>query len=289
MKRNLAALSAVSAVLFVLCTGCFEHGQPRRDVTATRLGGDEAERSQVTFLDLHEDESLTAFPEGLGAYPNLRRLSVRGRRAAAAVPPSIAEAKGLVELDLAKTGLSDLPAELGRLSSLRNLYLSDNGLEDLPLAVCGLKGLTYLNLDRNALTNLPEEIGAMTALRWVRLNGNHLVDLPASAAEWKDVRRLYLRGNGLTNVPPVVLRMTSLEAIDLGENDLTELPEELCALPNLNRIDLDGNRRLERLPDAITNMPSLTHLFVFGCAVSTNELARLRANAPDDVRLHIGF
>ena len=289
MKRIHTPLLASAALLAALCTGCFEHGQPRRDVTATSTGGDVPDPAQVTFLDLHEDAALAAFPEGLGAYPNLRRLSVRGRKAAAVVPPSIAEAKGLRELDLAGTGLTDLPAELAELGALRTLYLTDNGLAALPPAVCGLTGLTYLNLDRNALTNLPEEVGAMAALKWVRLNGNRLSDLPASAEGWKDVRRLYLRGNGLTNVPPVILRMTSLEELDLGENDLAEVPEALCALPNLHRIDLDGNRRLKRLPDAITNMPALTHLFLFGCAVPTNELARIRSAGPDDVRLHVGF
>ena len=289
MKRIHTPILASAALLAALCAGCFEHGQPRRDVTATSMDGDEDSRAQVTFLDLHEDAALASFPEGLGAYPNLRRLSVRGRKAAAAVPPSIAEAKGLRELDLAGTGLTDLPAELAELGALRTLYLTDNGLAALPPAVCGLSGLTYLNLDRNALTTLPEEVGAMKALKWVRLNGNRLADLPASAAEWRDVRRLYLRGNGLTNVPPAILKMTSLEELDLGENDLAALPEALCALPNLRRIDLDGNRRLERLPDAITNMPALTHLFVFGCPISTNELARIRAGGPDDVRLHLGF
>ena len=289
MKRIPFPLMAAVAVFAAFCSGCFEHGQPRQDVTATSTDGDAPDRAQVTFLDLHEDATLAAFPEGLGAYPNLRRLSVRGRKAAAAVPPSIKEAKGLRELDLAATGLTDLPAELAELGELRTLYLSDNGLKALPPAVCGLKGLTYLNLDRNALTNLPEEVGAMASLKWVRLNGNRLSDLPASTEGWRDVRRLYLRGNGLTNVPPAVLRMTSLEELDLGENDLSELPEALCALPNLRRIDLDGNRRLSRLPDAITNMPALTHLFVFGCAVPTNELARVRSAGPDDVRLHVGF
>ena len=278
------------AALAALAAGCFQHGTPRRDVTAFSPAEAAQMRDSVTFLDFSAATDLTAFPADLGSFPALRRVSVRGQKAAGEVPASIAGAKGLRELDLAGTGLKDLPPEAASLPGLRNLYLSDNGLETLPAAVCGMKGLTYLNLDRNALSALPEEIGDLAALKWVRLNGNKLRDLPASAANWKDVRRLYLRGNGLQAVPEAVRELKSLEEIDLGDNDLSALPEWLCTdLPNLHRIDADGNARLTALPGAITNMTQLTHLFVFRTGLSAAEKARVRNAMPDRVRHFMAF
>ena len=204
------------AALAALAAGCFERAAPHRDVTAFSPAEAATLRETATFLDYSLAQDLEAFPADLGSFPALRRVSVRGQKAAAEVPASIADAKGLYELDLAGTGLRDLPAEAASLPALRNLYLSDNGLAELPAAVCGMKGLTYLNLDRNALTNLPDAVGDLTALKWVRLNGNRLADLPGSAAKWTDVRRLYLRGNGLKEVPAAILEMKSLEQIDLG-------------------------------------------------------------------------
>ncbi len=289
MKPIFPVLAALAAVPTLLCSGCFDRRVPHPERVAESLAELEAAPRETTILDLTAAEGVEAFPEGLGAYPALRRLRLRGQRAAAEVPASIAEAKGLFELDLSETGLKDLPPEAASLTALRHLYLTDNGLEELPAAVCGMKGLTYLNLDRNALTNLPEEVGALASLKWVRLNGNKLSDLPASAAEWKDIRRLYLCGNGLKEVPAVVLEMTSLEQLDLSDNDLESVPEALCALPRLQRLDLDGNPRLAALPGGITNMPALTHLFVFRTGLSTSEIGRVRAAKPDAVRFHIGF
>lgn len=277
------------AALAALAGGCFEHAAPRRDVTAFSPAEAASLRETATFLDYSLAQDLQAFPDDLGSFPALRRVSVRGQKAAAEVPASIAAAKGLYELDLAGTGLKDLPAEAASLPALRNLYLSDNGLAALPAAVCGMKGLTYLNLDRNALTNLPDAVGDLAALKWVRLNGNKLSDLPATAANWTDVRRLYLRGNGLKEVPAVVLEMKSLEELDLGDNDLTSLPEGLCSLEKLHRIDVDGNPRLAKLPGSMTNMTQLTHLFAFRTAIPTNEQARVRAAMPDTVRHFMAF
>ncbi|MBQ6103129.1 MAG: leucine-rich repeat domain-containing protein [Kiritimatiellae bacterium] len=283
------ALAASFAVSAFLAGGCFDHAVPAgRDVVARTPAEAESLRDSVTFLDFHE-AGLSAFPEGLGAYPKLRRLSVQGQKAAAAVPASIAEAKGLEELDLIATGVKDLPPEAAALPTLRRLYLSDNGLASLPAAVCGMKGLVYLNLDRNALTNLPDAVGDLAALKWVRLNGNKLADLPDSAANWKDVRRLYLRGNGLKAVPAAILEMKSLEQIDLGENDLTEIPAALFELPKLHYVQLDGNARLASLPGTVTNMPQLTHLFLHRTALGTNEQARLRAAYPNPVVPHFSF
>ena len=283
------ARTAALAAAALLAGGCFDHAVPAgRDVVARTPAEAEALRDSVSFLDFHE-ANLSAFPEGLGAYPKLRRLSVQGQKGAAAVPASVAEAKGLVELDLIATGVKDLPPEAASLPALRRLYLSDNALAELPAAVCGMKGLDYLNLDRNALTNLPDAIGGLAGLKWVRLNGNKLADLPATAAKWTSIRRLYLRGNGLKEVPPVVLKMTSLEELDLGENDLTALPEGLCALPKLHRLDVDGNPRLAALPRSITNMVQLTHLFAFRTAIPVEEQDRVRSAMPDTVRHFMAF
>jgi Leucine-rich repeat (LRR) protein len=289
VTRTNARTAAILALSAVLGAGCFNHAVPAaRDVTARTPAEAESLRDTVTFLDFHQ-AGLAAFPEGLGAYPKLRRLSVQGQRQAAAVPASIAEAQGLEELDLIATGVKDLPTEIASLPALHRLYLSDNALSSLPAAVCGAKGLDYLNLDRNALTNLPDAVGDLAGLKWVRLNGNKLAGLPASAANWKDVRRLYLRGNGLKEVPAAILEMKSLEQIDLGENDLAEIPAALFELPKLHYIQLDGNPRLATLPDSAAHMKNLTHLFLHRTALTTNEQARLRQAYPNPVVPHLSF
>lgn len=279
----------------LLVSGCFERGAPNRETVVNQLPIPAELRASVTVLNLSVADgaapaALTDFPESLADCPALRRVSFRNRQGLAELPTALTSLPGLVELDLAATGLQTLPEDLSGLTSLRNLYLGDNRLPALPPGVTTLPALRYLNLDRNALTALPESVGNLRALRWVRLNGNRLTALPDSAVNWKDVRRLYLRGNRLTEFPPQILEMTSLEQLDLGDNDLTSLPEALCEkLPNLERIDLDGNKRLKHLPADFAKMPALRHVFLYGTGIDSNEIARIRKDAPDRVRFFIAF
>ncbi|MGN0843621.1 MAG: leucine-rich repeat domain-containing protein [Kiritimatiellia bacterium] len=286
---------SLSLSLVLLLTGCFDRQTVRQEVVATSF--DTPAKQDVTFLNLclpdgQKGIASPIFPESLADFPSLQRISLRNQAGLTSLPPAVTTATALIELDLSYTGVIPLPESLSALSNLRNLYLSGIGYKTLPHNLPVLPALRYLNLDRNALETLPDSIGQFSALRWVRLNENKLTGLPASAANWKDIRRLYLRGNQLTQFPKVILEMSSLEQLDLGDNDIESLPEELCTkLPNLNRIDLDGNKRLAKLPEAFGKMPALTHAFLSGTAVAadTNEIARLRRDAPNPVRFFIAF
>ena len=59
--------------------------------------------------------------------------------------------------------LTSVPAEIGRLTSLRQLGLSGNQLTSLPAEIGQLTALTWLNLDRNQLTSLPAAIRELRA------------------------------------------------------------------------------------------------------------------------------
>ena len=67
----------------------------------------------------------------------------------------------VVKLVLQEFGLTGaVPAEIGRLSALRQL-----------------------NLSNNQLTSVPAEIGQLTSLEWLYLNDNQLTSLPATIRE----------------------------------------------------------------------------------------------------------
>ena len=57
-----------------------------------------------------------------------------------------------------------VPAEVGRLSALRELHLSHNQLTSLPAEIGQLTALTKLDLGYNQLTSLPAEVGQLTSL-----------------------------------------------------------------------------------------------------------------------------
>jgi Leucine-rich repeat (LRR) protein len=51
-----------------------------------------------------------------------------------------------------------LPAEIGKLVNLQNLYLYNNSLSSLPAEIGKLVNLKYLSLKNNQLSSLPDEI-----------------------------------------------------------------------------------------------------------------------------------
>ena len=72
----------------------------------------------------------------------------------------------VVQLELREFGLTGaVPAEIGRLSALRKLFLGGNQLTSLPAEIGQLTSLRKLNLGSNRLTSVPPEIGQLTSLR----------------------------------------------------------------------------------------------------------------------------
>eukprot|EP01048_Picozoa_sp_COSAG05_P012644 COSAG05_NODE_1283_length_5283_cov_2.297261_2_plen_615_part_00 len=87
----------------------------------------------------------------------------------------LANTPQLTELSLQICGLAMLPPQLGQLTALRTLDLSDNALADGPMALAGLTGLSKLQTLRlsgmpslSQLANISDEQGAQAALAFVR-------------------------------------------------------------------------------------------------------------------------
>src|SRR5215207_5566414 len=72
-------------------------------------------------------------------------------------------------LDLSGKGLVWLPPEIGQLTSLKRLFLTNNQLEGLPHEIGRLTNLTRLVLSNNQLTRLPNEIGQLSSLEGLSL------------------------------------------------------------------------------------------------------------------------
>ena len=85
---------------------------------------------------------------------------------------------GAESLDLPSLGLTSLPYEIGKLTSLIELNLWNNQLTSLSPEIGQLARLTELCLSRNQLTRLPPEIGQLTSLTQLDLSKNQFTSLP---------------------------------------------------------------------------------------------------------------
>ena len=95
----------------------------------------------------------------------------------------------VVELELEEFGLTGaVPAEIGRLSALKELDLDDNQLTSLPAEIGQLTSLEELNLVGNQLTSVPAEIGQLTSLRSCTSSDNQLTSVPAEIGQLASLR-----------------------------------------------------------------------------------------------------
>jgi len=80
-------------------------------------------------------------------------------------------------LNLNIMALECLSGEIGRLTGLKELYLSTNSLSVLPVEIGSLVELRELDLSYNKLSVLPEEVGNLSELRKLNLYSNRFSDL----------------------------------------------------------------------------------------------------------------
>ena len=111
----------------------------------------------------------------------------------------------VVKLSLDDFGLTGaVPAEVCRLSALRELHLSHNQLTSLPAEIGQLTALTKLDLGYNQLTSLPAEVGQLTSLTVLELDGNQLTSVSVEIGQLIALEGLHLNRNRLTSLPAAI-------------------------------------------------------------------------------------
>jgi hypothetical protein len=187
------------------------------------------------------------------------------------IPPEIGNLTNLEELDLSDNQLTgSIPPEIGNLTNLTFLDLGDNQLTgSIPPEIGNLTNLTYLSLFNNQqLTgSIPSEIGNLTNLEELYLSDNQLTgSIPSEIGNLTNLEELYLSDNQLTgSIPPEIGNLTYVERIVIRSNQLTgSIPSEIGNLTNLEELDLSDNQLTGSIPSEIGNLINLTHLYLAG-------------------------
>ncbi|NLG17298.1 MAG: hypothetical protein GX556_08230 [Fibrobacter sp.] len=90
----------------------------------------------------------------------------------------------IVSLKLPKKNLVSIPSQIGSLTALKNIDLSNNFISSLPSSICGLTNLQSLKIQNNRLQSLPAGITALKRINYMDLTYNYLCDLPDSVIQW---------------------------------------------------------------------------------------------------------
>ncbi|XP_024175811.1 probable LRR receptor-like serine/threonine-protein kinase At3g47570 isoform X2 [Rosa chinensis] len=139
-----------------------------------------------------------------------------------------------------------IPADIGRLSRLRELDLNNNELSG----------------------SIPSSLGNLTLLTLLHLQENNLEgSIPSSLGKYHWLIKLVLSGNKLNGtIPPQVIGLSSLSiGLGLDGNQFTgSLPMEIGKLKNLGILDISNNLLSGELPSSLGSCESLELLYLQG-------------------------
>jgi Leucine-rich repeat (LRR) protein len=192
----------------------------------------------------------------------MKRLDLRGINLRFVPPTWLANAVNVKELYLSDNHLTELPAEIGNMVNLEDLYVDHNQLTALPVEIGNLNSLRSLNASSNHMTILPHTVGHLHSLRKLYLHRNRLTELPIKIGNLTNLTMLHVQYNKLTAIPDTIQMLTSLRSLFAFNNFITELPKSLGLLYNLREASF-GYNLLSSLPESFNGLICLQRLHLY--------------------------
>jgi Leucine-rich repeat (LRR) protein len=137
----------------------------------------------------------------------------------------------LETLNLRGMKITALPPEIGLLTTLKKLYLSNNKLStgiwehpSIPPEIGKLKELIELDLKKNKwLNELPPEIGNLTKLKILNLDETHIGRLPSEIGKLTNLESISMFfTNEVLMFPPEIKNLNKLKTLNIGYNKISD-------------------------------------------------------------------
>ena len=111
------------------------------------------------------------------------------------------EGDEIINWNLRKLGLAQLPESFGSLRIYGDLVLHENAFESIPESFCGIYVGGTLDFRKCRLSTLPDNFGDIRVRGAILMNDNNLVSLPESIGALEVSRRLDFSRNMLKSIP----------------------------------------------------------------------------------------
>lgn len=104
-----------------------------------------------------------------------------------------------------------------------------------------LADLRELYITNCEIGNVPENINNLTNLTSLKINACHLNDFPINFTLLKSLQNIVLQNNELTCIPEKLLDLPNLNSLILSINNISEIPDNIVSHKTLNYVELWGN------------------------------------------------
>ncbi|KAK4477109.1 hypothetical protein RD792_016319 [Penstemon davidsonii] len=207
-----------------------------------------------------------SIPQWLGLQlPSIEVLDLRSCLINGVIPFTLGNLSSLVELYLSDNNLTGIvPSSLGDLSRLSVLDLSQNSLTgSVPVSFSDLGNLTFLDMSLNFLSGEIPNLSNLSSLEFLNLSRNSLSSsIPAQLGNLTSLIDLDLGFNALSgSVPPELNGLINLQRMVIGNNFLSgSLPSNLFLSNSLQFVILSHNGFSGDFPNVLWSIPSLQFL-----------------------------
>jgi hypothetical protein len=192
------------------------------------------------------------------------------------LPPELGNLSHLENLGLSNNyGLTgSIPPELGKLSNLKTFSAWLTGLSGpIPPELGNLKNLEYLDLGTSQISgSIPPELGNLNSLIELKLGSNRLSgSIPSELGNLSSLENLYLESNRLSgSIPSELGNLSNLVNLFLQSNRLSgSIPSELGNLSKLYFLRLSRNRLTGKIPTSFLDLQS-TFMTIYYNGLYTN-------------------
>ncbi|XP_024027032.1 LRR receptor-like serine/threonine-protein kinase HSL2 [Morus notabilis] len=212
------------------------------------------EFNELEYLDLSYNNFSGGFPASFGKLPALKVLTLTSNLLTGPIPSFIGNLSELTHLSLGYNPLNQcrLPPEIGNLTKLENIVISNSGLVGtIPETIGNLISLKNLDFSNNRLHGeIPDRIGELRSVEQIELYDNFLSgELPESLANLSNLFNLDLSQNALTGNLPGKVAGLGLGSLNLNDNFFEgELPKSLASNPYLYQLKIFNNSFSGKLP-----------------------------------------
>nr|GMC80853.1 disease resistance protein RPM1-like [Ipomoea batatas] len=250
-------------------------------------------KSHIRSLQLYNDEvPLVSFSLSkllsFDYYIPLKVLDLRGTRHLKEIPKEVFKLFHLKYLSLRGTGLRNVSKSIGRLQNLEILDLKNTYVFELPVEIGKLHKLWHLTVGsiHDGAVCAPLEIGRLLLLQKLsnvqakETNGVKVVYEIRNLTQLRKLGVVDLRQEDGKELCSSMEKLTNLISLSLkvareNENEILDIQHSLSTVPLcLRTLKLHG--RLERIPQWLSSLVSLTRLELFSSCVLEDPLLLLQ-------------
>jgi Leucine-rich repeat (LRR) protein len=193
-------------------------------------------------------------------------------------------------LDVSRNKIGYIVSEIGNLTDIRHLRLSQMDLDTLPPEIGFCNKLQTIDLTGNPIDNLPETLVECRQLYEMKINfktfykllDNYMLQLidegkihsehiPQVLFELENLQILDLNETKLNSIPNQHT-LNNLNELYLSNNSFFDIPQSICTMEQLKILDMSNNR-IQTIPDYFVNTKRLEILIL-----SYNNLTNLSNN-----------